>query len=268
MIHTYQIIDGFETLIGPETIHIPMFIALVGFMGFPEEDFEHTLQSKNLWWAAAFYHFFASTHHLSKRHPSMWSHPVLQNIAVGLIILQCFVTVKAMTIVFHTNLSESVGEEFTEERRKWQFWAFLELFCVASIIASAVLFNLIRFFTPGKIYHYYLGIALRTRTTAEQISQLWNEKKLEMPEDATDNFKEKKLQAENTDYMFAQKNVLLFWITFITPSVICYTMEWLYEGRILHEGVFKVTHVHEVITGVQTVFMIYVTFVPFYSYRF
>ena len=68
--------------------------------------------------------------------------------------------------------------------------------------------------------------------------------------------------------MFAQKNILLFWITFITPSVICYTMEWLYKGRIEHEKVFDIARVHEVITGIQTVLMIYLTFVPFYSYRF
>ena len=36
MIYTYQIIDGFETLLGPETIHIPMLITLVWQMGFPE----------------------------------------------------------------------------------------------------------------------------------------------------------------------------------------------------------------------------------------
>ena len=106
MIYTYQIIDGFETLLGPETIHIPMFISLVGFMGYPDEEAEHTLHNKWLWWTAAVYHFFASWHHLGKRHPWVWSHYLLQNLAVFLIIMQCFVTVKSMTIVFHTNLSE------------------------------------------------------------------------------------------------------------------------------------------------------------------
>ena len=142
------------------------------------------------------------------------------------------------------------------------------MFCVASILLSAFLFNVFRFFTPGKIYPYYLAIALRNRTTAEQIGKLWKREKLQEPENQDESFEEKKLQSENTDFLFAQKNILLFWITFITPSVICYTMEWLYKGRIKHEEVFDVAHVHETITGVQTILMIYITFVPFYSYRF
>ena len=135
-----------------------------------------------------------------------------------------------MVIVFHSNISEQSGEEFLHERRKWQFWAFLELFSVASIIASAFLYNAIRFFSPGKIYNYYLQIALQNKMTTTQISQLWKKKKLRIPENLKDDVttNERKLKAANTDYMFAQKNILLFWITFITPSLICYTMKWIY----------------------------------------
>ena len=68
--------------------------------------------------------------------------------------------------------------------------------------------------------------------------------------------------------MFAQKNILLFWITFITPSLICYTMKWIYKDRIQIEEIFEIVKVHEALTGIQTILTIYTSFVPFYSYRF
>ena len=74
-----------------------------------------------------------------------------------------------MVIVFNTTRDEKIltDEEFTEERRKWQFWAFLELFQISAIILSALLYNLIRFLTPTKIYPYYLAIAFQNKITVD-----------------------------------------------------------------------------------------------------
>jgi len=67
MIFTFQIIDGFETLLGPETIHIPMFISVLVFMRYPEEDTPNLVHSRELWYQAAFFHGIASLHHLARR---------------------------------------------------------------------------------------------------------------------------------------------------------------------------------------------------------
>ena len=66
---------------------------------------------------------------------------------------------------------------------------------------------------------------------------------MRFPENLKDDIisQDRKMQSENTDYMRASKQLLLFWITFITPSVICYTMKWIYTGRIKNEEVFEMT---------------------------
>ena len=72
MIHTYQIIDGFEALLGPETIHVPMFVILIALMGYPgDESAEEAPEIRKMWWTSAFYHFFASWHHIAKRFPQV-----------------------------------------------------------------------------------------------------------------------------------------------------------------------------------------------------
>ena len=75
MIFTYQIIDGFETLIGPETIHIPMLISLVWQMGYPEisEIEEHYLHARKLYWISLVYHGLSAGHLLTKRHGWAWT---------------------------------------------------------------------------------------------------------------------------------------------------------------------------------------------------
>ena len=178
MIHTYQIIDGFEAILGPETIHIPMFVTLVAFMGYPREESEVLDDIRRMWWTAVIYHFFASWHHLGKRHPWVWQHYLLQNLSVALIVLQVFLGVNSMAIVWRTYLIESTEEEFSPELRRWQFWAFTEVFCIASIVLSAILHNFIRFFSPGKIYQYYFTMAVQNNITPDEISTLWNNEKL------------------------------------------------------------------------------------------
>ena len=68
--------------------------------------------------------------------------------------------------------------------------------------------------------------------------------------------------------MYASTNEYLFWITFITPSIIIYTLEFLYDGRIKDEKIYETAHLHEVLTAVQSAMMVYICFVPFYSDRF
>ena len=118
-------------------------------------------------------------------------------------------SINAMVIVFNTTRDEKImtDEEFTEERRKWQFWAFLELFQISAIIISALLYNLIRFLTPTKIYPYYLAIAFQNKITVDQISTLWDRKKIAFPQDLVDDNMacEKKRQSENVDFMFSQR---------------------------------------------------------------
>ena len=83
-----------------------------------------------------------------------------------------------MILVWRLYLIEYLEEEMTAEQKRWQFWAFLELFCVASLILSAVLHNLIYFLSPGKIYQYYFTMSLRNEVSAEEIGKLWKNKKL------------------------------------------------------------------------------------------
>ena len=39
---------------------------------------------------------------------------------------------------------------------------------------------------------------------------------------------EQKLQAERTDFMAANKRLLMFWTTFMTPVLICYAMIYVF----------------------------------------
>ena len=66
--------------------------------------------------------------------------------------------------------------------------------------------------------------------------------------------------------MFASKTVLLFWMTFLTPLIISYSMKLIYKDRIAKDEIYSINVFHEVLTIIQTILMIYVTFVPFYSY--
>ena len=48
--------------------------------------------------------------------------------------------------------------------------------------------------------------------------------------------------------MAASKTVLLFWINFITPFVISYTMKLIYKDRIEKDEIYDINVVHEVLT--------------------
>lgn len=114
---------------------------------------------------------------------------------------------------------------------------------------------------------YYLRIALQPRTTIEQCSELWKPHKLVFSKDhlKDKNACEKKLKSENTDFVLAHKNLLMLWVTFITPGVICVAMQWIYEGRAISDEVWSVIHKNEWIVSIQIVCCVYITFVPFYS---
>ena len=115
MLHTYQIIDGFEALLGPETIHIPMFIALIALMGYPGEDTgEEAPYIRKMWWTSAFYHFCASAHHIAKRFPKARSRNIMQNLGVALILIQVYLTVRSMIVVWRLRLVEYRKEEDEE----------------------------------------------------------------------------------------------------------------------------------------------------------
>ena len=107
MIYTYQIVDGFETLLGPETIHIPMVIALVWQMKFPEltDNEEHYLHARKLYWISLVYHGLATVHLLTKRHGWAWTSNLSQYLIL-LIIGQVYLTINAMVIVFNTTKEE------------------------------------------------------------------------------------------------------------------------------------------------------------------
>ena len=68
--------------------------------------------------------------------------------------------------------------------------------------------------------------------------------------------------------MLAQKDPLHLWTTIITPMVICVAMQWIYEGRIEHQEVWPIIRAHEWFVGIQSVLMVYISFVPFYSDKF
>ena len=143
------------------------------------------------------------------------------------------------------------------------------MFTVTAIIASAFLYNAIRFFTPCKVYNYYLAISLRHRTTSAQVGKLWKSKKLPGPTNPDETIaNERKHQAEHTDFMFAKQNILLFWITFLTPAMITYSTESIYKSRIQNEDILGLLHVIEWLTSIQGVLTVYLSFVPFYSDRF
>jgi len=112
-----------------------------------------------------------------------------------------------MIIVINSIANERFDDSIfhTHERRKWQFWAFLELFSIVAIIIAAFLYNLCRFLTPGKIYLYYLLIALRPQTTVKRQAQLWKDNKLQFPDELKNDKAAmlKKKKSETTDYMFA-----------------------------------------------------------------
>ena len=61
---------------------------------------------------------------------------------------------------------------------------------------------------------------------------------------------EKKEQSENVDFMHASKTILLFWINFITPFVISYTMKLIYKDRIEKDEIFDINVFHEVLTAI------------------
>ena len=95
-------IDGFEALLGPELLHIPMFIALL-VLGYPKHSClapEAIALAIKLWWVAVIFHFFASWHLLGKRHSFIWAHPMAQNLAPVMIVLQCYLSLCSMQIVF------------------------------------------------------------------------------------------------------------------------------------------------------------------------
>ena len=66
--------------------------------------------------------------------------------------------------------------------------------------------------------------------------------------------------------MFASRTVLLYWITFIAPFIISWSMKLIYDDRIAKDEIFAINSLHEVLTMIQTVVMVYISFVPFYSY--
>ena len=65
-----------------------------------------------------------------------------------------------------------------------------------------------------------------------------------------------------------QRSILLFWITLVTPSMTAYTMKRVYEGRIADEEIFDVNIFRETLTVIQAISTVYITFCPFYSYKF
>ena len=223
MIYTYQIIDGFESLLGPETIHIPIFLSLVFFIGTPEGETDERDRSNNLFWQSAIFHFTCAFYHLLTRlRTCNYCFQYLSQIfAIFLIIGQAHLMITATILVIHS-IAEEKSEHFTADQKKWQFWALLELLSIAAITISGILFNLIRYLAPTRIYIYYLQIALPMATTSEQCSMLWRPHKIPFPENLKQDQDscEKKQASENTDFMFAHKSMLRYWVTFITPAVI------------------------------------------------
>ena len=67
--------------------------------------------------------------------------------------------------------------------------------------------------------------------------------------------------------MFASKTILLYWITFIAPFIISWSMRLVYDNRIAKDKIFAINKLHTVLTMIQTIVMIYISFVPFYSYH-
>ena len=121
MIFTYQIVDGFETLIGPETLHFPMLVTLLWQMGYPEitDPEEHYLHARKLYWISLLYHGLAALHLLTKRHGYAWSSNLSQYLIL-LVIGQVYLTINAMVIVFSTTKDETdESTELTEARRRW-----------------------------------------------------------------------------------------------------------------------------------------------------
>ena len=186
MIYTYQIIDGFEALLGPEIIHIPMLVTLLAIMGYPDDATEEQKSYlRRLYWYSAFFHGFCSLHHLLKRAPSKtvpWMTNITQNLAIFLIVGQGYLIITSTTLVIYS-YQEEEKETFTDDQKKWQFWAFLELFTITGITISAILFNLLRFLMPTRIYIYYLHIALPHMISPKQISKLWRPGKIGFPKE-------------------------------------------------------------------------------------
>ena len=48
--------------------------------------------------------------------------------------------------------------------------------------------------------------------------------------------------------MFASRTVLLYWITFIAPFIISWSMKLIYDDRIAKDEIFAINSVHEVLT--------------------
>ena len=59
---------------------------------------------------------------------------------------------------------------------------------------------------------------------------------------------EKKKQSENIDFMFASKTCLLFWMTFLAPLLISYSMKLIYKDRIAKDDIYSINVFHEVLT--------------------
>ena len=110
MIYTYQIIDGFESLLGPETIHLPMVISLVAFMRYPTGEADHWANARELWWQAVIFHAGCTVHNLLKRSRVAWSANTSQLLVVLLIIGQAYLTITSMLIVIN-----SIGHEKNED---------------------------------------------------------------------------------------------------------------------------------------------------------
>ena len=115
MIYTYQIIDGFESLLGPETIHIPMLISLLTFMGYPEGEESYEISARKLWWYSVLFHFFCAVHRLLRSTRWVWAENVAPLLSVLLIVGQGYLTITSTLIVISSVEAEKIAWSFTTQ---------------------------------------------------------------------------------------------------------------------------------------------------------